>query len=90
MKDLIDTDYSDGMHTYFETTYDHTQAFILWQYHVEDLSVRKLNYFFIERFSFWLKTERKCAHNTTMKYLANFKKIVLICVKNKWLMAFRV
>ena len=30
-------------------------------------------------------TFRKCAHNTAVEYLANFKKIVLICVKNGWL-----
>jgi site-specific recombinase XerD len=85
MEALIGLDYSDGTHDCFVTTYDHTKAFILWQYQAEDMSIRKLNHFFIERFAFWLKTERKCAHNTTMKYLANFKKIVLICVKNRWL-----
>jgi hypothetical protein len=87
MKQLIGSDYSGGTHGCFETTYDHTKAFIFFQFQVEDISIRKLNHFFIERFAFWLKTKRKCAHNTTMKYLANFKKIVLICVKNKWLPA---
>lgn len=28
---------------------------------------------------------RNCSHNSTMKYLANFKKIVLICLKNGWI-----
>jgi len=28
---------------------------------------------------------KNCNHNTTLKYLTNFKKIVLICVKNGWL-----
>jgi hypothetical protein len=28
---------------------------------------------------------RKCDHNTSMKYLSNFKKIVNICIKNGWL-----
>jgi hypothetical protein len=51
------------------------------------MDVRKLDYYFMERFSFWLKTVNGCNHNTTMKYIANFKKIVLICVKNKWLPA---
>ena len=34
---------------------------------------------------FWLKSVRKCDHNTSIKYLSNFKKIVNICVKNGWL-----
>ena len=35
--------------------------------------------------SFWLKSERRCDHNTTVKYLSNFKKIVHIAIKNGWL-----
>lgn len=44
-----------------------------------------LNYQFIADFEFYLKTVCGCGHNSTMKYLLNFKKIVLICVKNDWL-----
>ena len=36
-------------------------------------------------YEFWLKSVRKCDHNSTMKYLANFKKIVIRCIKNGWL-----
>jgi hypothetical protein len=53
----------------------------------EDKDIRVLDYEFISQYSFWLKTVRKCNHNSTVKYLANFKKIVLICVKNRWLPA---
>jgi len=87
MEKLIGKDYADGTLTCFSTTYDHAKAFILWQYGAEDKDIRKLDYYFMERFSFWLKTVKGCNHNTTMKYVANFKKIVLICVKNKWLPA---
>jgi hypothetical protein len=52
---------------------------------MNDLDVNQLDYDFITEYEFWLKSARNCAHNTTMKYLANFKKIVLICVKNGWL-----
>lgn len=34
---------------------------------------------------FWLKTVRKCNHNTTIKYIANFRKVVNRCVKCGWL-----
>jgi site-specific recombinase XerD len=44
-----------------------------------------LNYEFITEYEFWLKSVRKCDHNTTMKYLANVKKIVIRCLKNGWL-----
>ncbi|WP_447641992.1 MULTISPECIES: phage integrase SAM-like domain-containing protein [Chitinophagaceae] len=85
MEALVGKDYADGTLERYETSLDHTKAFIQWQYLVNDLYIRKLDHFFIEQYAFWLKTVRNCNHNTTMKYLSNFKKIVLICVKNKWL-----
>ena len=85
MEALVGKDYADGTLERYKTSYDHTKAFIWWQYQAEDRYIRKLDHFFIEQYAFWLKTVRNCNHNTTMKYLANFKKIVLICVKNKWL-----
>ncbi|MDP9077656.1 MAG: site-specific integrase [Bacteroidota bacterium] len=85
MEALVGKDYADGTLERYQTSYDHTKAFIQWQYQAEDRFIRKLDHFFIEQYAFWLKTVRNCNHNTTMKYLANFKKIVLICVKNKWL-----
>jgi site-specific recombinase XerD len=87
MEALVGKDFAEGTLERYQTSYDHTKSFIRWQYHTEDMSIRKLDHFFMEQYAFWLKTVRKCNHNTTMKYLANFKKIVLICVKNKWLQA---
>ncbi|WP_159467888.1 phage integrase SAM-like domain-containing protein [Dyadobacter sp. 3J3] len=36
-------------------------------------------------YAFYLKHKRNISHNTTMKYLVYFKKIVLICLKNGWI-----
>lgn len=49
------------------------------------LDIKVLDYVFISAYSFWLRPVQNCSHNTTVKYLANFKKIVLICIKNGWL-----
>jgi site-specific recombinase XerD len=56
-----------------------------WKFGVTDIDIKKLNFEFISQYEFWLKTIRKCNHNTTMKYLANFKKIVNRCIRNGWL-----
>jgi hypothetical protein len=85
MEALVGKDFAEGTLERYQTSFNHTKAFLQWQYQMEDMSIRKLDHFFIEQYAFWLKTERKCNHNTTVKYLANFKKAVLICVKNKWL-----
>ncbi len=39
----------------------------------------------IRQFETYFKTERNCSHNTTVKYLKNFKKIVLIAKNNGWI-----
>lgn len=85
VKALIDKEYTYTTLQRYQTTYDHTRNFILWKYRSEDRDIQKLDYDFISSFSFWLKTEKNCSHNTTLKYLTNFKKVVLICVKNGWL-----
>ncbi len=33
----------------------------------------------------YFKTTRNCSHNTTVKYLKNFKKIILIAKNNAWI-----
>jgi hypothetical protein len=61
------------------------ESLSLRKYSVSDLEITRLNYEFISDYAFWLKSIRNCNHNSTMKYLANFKKVVLICVKKGWL-----
>jgi site-specific recombinase XerD len=64
---------------------DHLISFLQWKHNVPDWPISDLNFAFISDFDFYLRTVRKCGHNSTMKYLSNFKKIVLICVKKDWL-----
>ena len=82
---LIGKDFSAATLERYKTSLEHTKNFILWKYGLADLEINKLNYEFISEYGFWLKSERNCNHNSTMKYLANFKKIVLICIKNGWI-----
>ncbi len=82
---LVGKDFAKGTLQRYKTSLEHTRSFIQWKYHADDIEIRKLNYGFISAYEFWLKTVRNCNHNSTMKYLANFKKIVLLCLKNGWL-----
>ncbi|MET3981506.1 site-specific recombinase XerD [Mucilaginibacter sp. UYP25] len=85
MKALEGTEFSPNTVNRYETTMTHTSTFIKWKYGLEDLNIKKLDYEFISEFCFWFKGIQKCNHNSTMKYLSNVKKVVLICVKNKLL-----
>jgi len=85
MKALQGVDFAPSTMQRYNISYNHTRDFIKWKYGADDRDIKDLDHEFISQYAYWLKTVRKCDHNTTMKYLVNFKKIVLICVKNKWL-----
>ena len=44
-----------------------------------------MDYEFVSQYEFWLRTFRNCNHNTTIKYIANFRKIVNRCIRSGWL-----
>lgn len=85
MQELIGQEFSPLTFERYTTSKKHTHEFIKWKYNVDDMNINDLNFEFITDYEFWLKSVRKCDHNTTMKYLSNFKKIVNICLKNGWL-----
>jgi integrase len=82
---LVPQEYSPGTLDLFKRTLNHTRSFIQWKYRIDDMDIRKLNYEFISQYAFWLKSVRKCQHNSAMKYLTYFKKTVLLCVNYGWL-----
>jgi integrase len=82
---LLGKDFAAGTLQRYRTSLDHTRSFIRWKYGVDDLEIQSLDHEFISTYSFWLKSIQNCGHNTTVKYLGNFKKIVIICIKNGWL-----
>lgn len=85
MAALVGSEYAPGTLERYITSYKHTQSFLEWKYQVSDIDIARLNYEFISEYEFWLKSVRKCDHNTTMKYLSNFRKIVKRCLLNGWL-----
>ena len=81
MKALIGREFAPATLTRYKTVYTHLSSYIKWKYEKNDFEIKDLNYEFVSQFVFWLKTERKCGHNAAIKYLGNFKKIVLECMK---------
>lgn len=59
--------------------------FLQCTYHREDIYLDEMSRQFIEDYEFFLKTERKCSHNTTIQYLKNLKKITRIAMTKGWL-----
>jgi len=86
MAALVGREYAPGTLDRYKTSYKHTQSFLEWKYKLLDIDITKLNFEFIAEYEFWLKSIRKCDHNTTMKYLSNFKKIINRCLRNGWIL----
>lgn len=85
LKALIGIDYSEGTYERYETSLKHTQAYIKYQYGTDDISIDKIDHAFVTGYDFYLRTEKDCSNNTTVKYIKNFKKIIRICLANGWI-----
>jgi len=85
IEDLIGVDYKYRTFQRYRTTLSHTSCFIDWKYCKSDIELKDLNYEFANDFAFWLKTVKKCNHNSTMKYISTLKSVLLECKKKKWL-----
>ena len=69
----------------YETCRKLITQFLRSAYRREDIYLDELSRQFIEDYEFFLKTERKCSHNTTIQYLKNLKKITRIAMTKGWL-----
>ncbi|MBZ4033850.1 site-specific integrase [Flavobacterium sp. 17A] len=77
MKALLGKGYAKGTLDRFTITKNHLTAFIKFKFKKEDVEFADLNLEFVKDFEFYLRTVRDCSNNTTLKYIANFKKIVI-------------
>ena len=85
IKALLGTEYAPGTLVRYETSLSHTQEFLEWKYKVSDIDINKIDHAFIMDYDFYLRSVRKCANNTVVKYLKNFNKIIKICLANHWI-----
>ncbi|ARV14870.1 site-specific integrase [Polaribacter sp. SA4-12] len=82
---LVGKDFAPGTLERYKTAKKHVQAFIKLDYNLEDINIKDVNHKFIHGFEYYLKTERNCSHNTAIKYITNFKKIIRIAYANGWI-----
>ena len=82
---LVGKDFSAGTAERYRTAKKHVSDYIQREYKKNDISVKDVNHKFIKGFEYYLKTVRKCGHNTAIKYVVNFKKIIRIAYANDWI-----
>jgi len=77
---LVGRDFALGTLERYKTSLKHTQEFL-----TSDIDITKIDHAFIMDYDFWLRSVRKCANNTAVKYIKNFKKIIRLCMANGWI-----
>ena len=76
---LIGKDKSKATVERYDTCLRHLKQFMQYNFGLEDMPIADINHKFIVDYEFWYKTEKNCSHNTTTKYLKNFKKDYPYC-----------
>lgn len=86
LRTLQGREYAPGTIKRYSTALAHVKAFILWKYNLSDIQLKQLSFSFITDYEFWLKSQKKCNHNSAIKYICNLRKIVNYCIRNCWLL----
>lgn len=82
---LIGRDFAPGTAERYRTAKSHLGEYIRMEYRKKDIPIVEVDHSFISGFEYYLKTKRNCSHNTAIKYVVNFKKIVRIAYSNGWI-----
>ena len=82
---LIGKDFAPGTAERYRTAKMHVEDYIKKDYKLTDIPIKNVDHKFITGFEYYLKTVRNCSHNTAIKYITNFKKIVRIAYANDWI-----
>lgn len=85
IKELVGKEYAPGTLERYNTSLRHTVEFLEWKYKVSDIDIKQIDHAFIMEYEFFLRSVRKCANNTAVKYIKNFSKIIKICLANHWI-----
>jgi len=85
MEKLIDVEFALGTYKRYQTTKNHLSEYVKVEYLKEDIPVRNVDLKFIKGFEYFLKATKNCNHNSALKYVNNFKKIIRMAVAHDWM-----
>ncbi len=84
-RELLDKDVVLGTVLRYERTVRYLEEFMKEKYRFSDIPLKNINQEFVKEFEHFIKTEKDCAQNATVKYLKNLKKIIRNALVNKWM-----
>lgn len=74
MRKLVGSDFSKMTLLRYQTALRHVSQFLREKYKVSDIDIRKIDHKFLTDYDFFLRSVRKCANNSAVKYIKNLKK----------------
>ncbi len=81
VESLVGKDFAEGTAERYRTARSHLAEYL----RKKDIPVKQVDHAFTSGFEYYLKTQRKCSHNTAIKYVINFKKIIRLAYANGWI-----
>ncbi|MBI5371848.1 MAG: site-specific integrase [Sphingobacteriales bacterium] len=76
MEKQVGHDFAQGTYDRYRTCLKLLKEFLAKNYKTDDFNLEDLRLEFITEFDYFLRTERKCNNNTTVKYIKNLRKII--------------
>lgn len=85
MEMLIPHEFSINTLKKFKTTLAHIRQFLEVKRKMTDIDITKIDLTLIHDFDFFLRTIKECNHNSTVKYISLFGKIIRECHNKEWI-----
>jgi len=85
VESLLGKGFTKGTLQRYKAAYKHVSDYIVHKYQRKDIPVRSVDHKFITGLEYYLKSVKGLEHNTSIKYIVNFKKIIRIAYANEWI-----
>ena len=85
MESLLGAEFKKGTLARYRTSLKHTIDFLKWNMIFSDNDISKIDRAVITKYDFYLRSVRKSANNSAVKYLKSFGKIIRICLSTCWI-----
>ncbi|RNL52635.1 site-specific integrase [Pedobacter jejuensis] len=79
---LVGKEFVQGTLNRYKVLKKHLEIFLSFKYDVRDLDMRNVDIAFLNEFDYYLRSEKSCANNYTVKMIKNLGKIINISLEN--------
>ncbi len=80
VKSKINIDYTEGTYKKYRTTFNHVKTFIQLKQREDDIPFALLTPTIINSLQDYIRVDKKCSHNSTIKYMKNIKKVTTMAL----------